>query len=492
MMRLLMVLQVAEQQSVPKMEQLFQIGTLLPCYVMAVRDTKVVSLSINPRLVNANLSASDVKADMVGHITCSTIHTTHTHTHTVPLCVTVPGLYVSFNTLCFASSCVFFAPLIHMPPSLQSFLVSSLLLPFSSPPLLLFSSLPFSPSHPLPFSSSHPSPSPLLIPSPSPLLIPPLLIPSPSPLLIPPLLPFSSPPLLLFSSLPFSPSHPLPFSSPPLLPFSSPSLLIPSLFILIPFSSPPLLIPSPSHPLPFSFPPLLIPSPSHPLPFSSPPLLILIPFSSPPLLIPIPFSSPSPSHPHPLLIPIPFSSPSPSHPHPLLIPIPFSSPSPSHPIPFSSPSPSHPHPLLIPIPFSSPSPSHPLLFSSPSPSHPPPLSFSPSRPPPSFLPWQVIPGWIKSVEDHGYIVDFGVAGKDGFLLKKNAEEFVETYNKGKPLSRGQVVQCLILGGADARSVPVTINPSRVRPAILPATTTVILQSLLPGVLVNITLQEVRL
>lgn len=85
-----------------------------------------------------------------------------------------------------------------------------------------------------------------------------------------------------------------------------------------------------------------------------------------------------------------------------------------------------------------------------------------------------------------------MASKDGFLLKKNAEEFVETCNKGKPLSRGQVVQCLILGGADARSVPVTINPSRVRPAILPATTTVILQSLLPGVLVNITLQEVRL
>eukprot|EP00731_Ephydatia_muelleri_P020460 Em0013g187a len=104
----------------------------------------------------------------------------------------------------------------------------------------------------------------------------------------------------------------------------------------------------------------------------------------------------------------------------------------------------------------------------------------------------VIPGWIKSAEDHGYIVDFGVASKDGFLLKKNAEEFVETCNKGKPLSRGQVVQCLILGGADARSVPVTINPSRVRPAILPATTTVILQSLLPGVLVNITLQEVAL
>lgn len=85
-----------------------------------------------------------------------------------------------------------------------------------------------------------------------------------------------------------------------------------------------------------------------------------------------------------------------------------------------------------------------------------------------------------------------MAGKDGFLLKKNAEEFVETSNKGKPLSRGQVVQCLILGGADARSVPVTINPSRVCLAVLPATSTVILQSLLPGVLVNISLQEVSL
>lgn len=102
----------------------------------------------------------------------------------------------------------------------------------------------------------------------------------------------------------------------------------------------------------------------------------------------------------------------------------------------------------------------------------------------------VIPGWVKSIEDHGYVVDFGIAGKDGFLLKKNAAEFVETSNKGKALCRGQVVQCLVLGGADARSVPVTINPGRVRPAVLPATSTVILQSLLPGVLVNTTLQEV--
>ena len=82
----LLVLQVAEQQSVPRMEQLFQIGSLLPCYVTAVRDNKMVSLSINPRLVNTNLSASDVKADMVGHRNCFAIHKhthmAHTHIHT--------------------------------------------------------------------------------------------------------------------------------------------------------------------------------------------------------------------------------------------------------------------------------------------------------------------------------------------------------------------------------------------------------------------------
>ena len=37
---------------------------------------------------------------------------------------------------------------------------------------------------------------------------------------------------------------------------------------------------------------------------------------------------------------------------------------------------------------------------------------------------------------------------------------------GKPLKAGQVVSCLVLPGANARSVPVTINPEKVHTALV--------------------------
>ncbi len=104
---------------------------------------------------------------------------------------------------------------------------------------------------------------------------------------------------------------------------------------------------------------------------------------------------------------------------------------------------------------------------------------------------QVLPAWVKSLEDHGYIVDFGVEGKLGFLLKKNASEFIKTCNRGRTLCLGQVVQCLVLPGADARSVPVTINPSAVRSSLISADSLMAMHSLLPGLLVNAAVKEVR-
>ena len=103
----------------------------------------------------------------------------------------------------------------------------------------------------------------------------------------------------------------------------------------------------------------------------------------------------------------------------------------------------------------------------------------------------MLPGWVKSVEDHGYIVDFGVEGKTGFLLRKNSSEFIKSCNRGKPLCRGQVVQCLVLPGASARAVPVSINPTAVREILLPGDSLLGVNALLPGMLVNAAVKEVR-
>ena len=103
----------------------------------------------------------------------------------------------------------------------------------------------------------------------------------------------------------------------------------------------------------------------------------------------------------------------------------------------------------------------------------------------------MLPGWIKSIEDHGYIVDFGVEGKTAFLLRKNSSEFIKSCNRGKALCRGQVVQCLVLPGARARAVPVSINPSVVQETLLPGDSLVGVNALLPGMLVNAAVKEVR-
>ena len=44
---------------------------------------------------------------------------------------------------------------------------------------------------------------------------------------------------------------------------------------------------------------------------------------------------------------------------------------------------------------------------------------------------QVLSAYIQSAEDHGYIVSFGLSSnKTGFLLNKNAQQFIREHNSG--------------------------------------------------------------
>ena len=104
---------------------------------------------------------------------------------------------------------------------------------------------------------------------------------------------------------------------------------------------------------------------------------------------------------------------------------------------------------------------------------------------------QLLSCCVKSVEDHGYIVDFGVEKKGGFLLKKNSAEFAKHRCKGKSLCVGQVVQCMVLAGPDTRTVPVSVNPSDVDVAVMSSEHVVGVGSLLPGQLVKTAVKEVR-
>ena len=110
--------------------------------------------------------------------------------------------------------------------------------------------------------------------------------------------------------------------------------------------------------------------------------------------------------------------------------------------------------------------------------------------PPHVMYVKLLSGWVKSVEDHGYIIEFGVAGKTGFLLKKNAVEFIKTCNRGKPLVCGQVVRCKLLSAVEARSVPVSVEPCVVGGALVGGDSLAQLHALQPGLLVNTAVKEV--
>ena len=50
--------------NVPFIERLFSVGQLLPCYVLAVQNSRI-NLSINPKLINEHLTARDIKPKLV-------------------------------------------------------------------------------------------------------------------------------------------------------------------------------------------------------------------------------------------------------------------------------------------------------------------------------------------------------------------------------------------------------------------------------------------
>ena len=96
---------------------------------------------------------------------------------------------------------------------------------------------------------------------------------------------------------------------------------------------------------------------------------------------------------------------------------------------------------------------------------------------------------MSSVEDHGYIMEYGVKGRSGFLLHKNAAEFVSSTGRRR-LQVGQVVLCTVLPGAQARAGPVSINPTTVFKSLFSSDSLFQLSSLLPGMLVNAVVKQV--
>ena len=57
----------AEGGSIPKLEKLFAVGALMPCYVTAVSGSRI-SVSVSPDLINAHLQPRDIKPGWVSQL----------------------------------------------------------------------------------------------------------------------------------------------------------------------------------------------------------------------------------------------------------------------------------------------------------------------------------------------------------------------------------------------------------------------------------------
>ena len=92
-------------------------------------------------------------------------------------------------------------------------------------------------------------------------------------------------------------------------------------------------------------------------------------------------------------------------------------------------------------------------------------------------------GCVKSVEDHGYLVDFGIKGASGFLPKKQVEG---------SLRKGCLVDVLVksVGTGRDKTAQLTALKAEVGPAVTQAWTGVDINSLLPGMLVNVNVRNV--
>ncbi|KAI9331206.1 mitochondrial matrix Mmp37-domain-containing protein [Obelidium mucronatum] len=100
---------------------------------------------------------------------------------------------------------------------------------------------------------------------------------------------------------------------------------------------------------------------------------------------------------------------------------------------------------------------------------------------------------VKSVEDNGYILDFGfkkdsaLSAIHGFLHQKHATAFLHSLGhtqKGDTLSVGQFVYCTIIAlDASKRTISVSAEPTAIAKAVVPGSHNTTFSSLKPGLLI---------
>ncbi|XP_065187378.1 protein RRP5 homolog isoform X2 [Sycon ciliatum] len=100
-------------------------------------------------------------------------------------------------------------------------------------------------------------------------------------------------------------------------------------------------------------------------------------------------------------------------------------------------------------------------------------------------PGVTVQGHVSSIEEHGYLIEFGLKRRTAFLHNRRAKTYSKLHNGDRPLVLGQPVRCLVLEcDADTRVVPVTINPTEVAEAVANSDCVTRFTELTPGMMVS--------
>ncbi|KAG8985781.1 rRNA biogenesis protein rrp5 [Tulasnella sp. JGI-2019a] len=102
------------------------------------------------------------------------------------------------------------------------------------------------------------------------------------------------------------------------------------------------------------------------------------------------------------------------------------------------------------------------------------------------IPGFTLPAVVQTIEDHGYIIDFGIAGISGFLSFKEAQKGPFEATK---LPVGIVLQCSVLTmSGNGRTCNVSVDPTVMRTASASEASSI--SSLLPGTLVSALITDI--
>ncbi|TRY68763.1 hypothetical protein TCAL_11652 [Tigriopus californicus] len=106
----------------------------------------------------------------------------------------------------------------------------------------------------------------------------------------------------------------------------------------------------------------------------------------------------------------------------------------------------------------------------------------------------VVPGTalqcaVKSVEDHGYILESGLTGPPTFLSLTQARQYEKRALGGRALSLGELVPVVASRNQDGQ-LTLSADPARLAKATVEATQSLSLHALLPGVTLSATVQRI--